>query len=71
MKKIIIALLAAWALSACFNGENDTTPIGGQYVGHTENIDESGDYGSTFCLTIEGGVCTDFIIYSGAKCEAL
>ena len=67
MKKIIIALLAAWALSACSNGENDTTPIGGQYVGHTENIDESGDYGSTFCLTIESGVCTDFIIYSGAK----
>ena len=24
MKKIIIALLAAWALSACSNGENDT-----------------------------------------------
>lgn len=54
-------------LSACSKDESEITPINGQYVGHTEYADEYNNYSSTFCLTIENGLCTDFAIYSGAE----
>jgi len=67
MKKIVFALLAVFVLSACSKDENEISPINGQYVGHTEYADEYNNYSSTFCLTIENGLCTDFVIYSGAE----
>lgn len=69
MKKIVFALLAVLALLSCSkdNDESDITPINGQYVGHTEYANEYNNYGSTFCLTIENGLCTDFVIYSGVE----
>lgn len=67
MKKIVFALFAVLVLSACSKDESEITPINGQYVGHTEYADEYNNYSSTFCLTIENGLCTDFVIYSGAE----
>ena len=67
MKKIVFALLAVLALSACSKDEIDIIPINGQYVGRTEYTDEYNNYSSTYCLTIENGLCTDFAIYSGAE----
>lgn len=67
MKKIVFVLLAVFAFSACSKDESDITPTNGQYVGHTEYADEHNNHSSTFCLTIENGLCTDFVIYSGTE----
>lgn len=69
MKKILFALLSVFVFVSCSkdSDESDIIPSDGQYVGRTEYVDEYNNFSNTFCITIANGLCTDFVIYSGAE----
>lgn len=64
MKKIVFILLVALAFVSCSKDESDIIPTDGQYVACTEY---SSEHSSTFCLIIENGRCTDFMVYSDVE----
>ena len=69
MGKAIFTLLMFAVLSSCSKDKDNITtiPTDGQYVGYTEYIDEHNTISNTFCLSIEDGLCTDFVIYNNAE----
>ncbi len=67
MKKIVFVLLAVLVVVSCSKEESGTLPTDGQYIAYTEFADEHNSIRNTFVITIENGMCTDFVLYNGAE----
>ena len=65
MKKTVSALLTAILFISCSNYFEYKIPSDGQYIGRIEHEEKYSEHNKTFCVIIENGLCTDFVIYDG------